>query len=85
MFGSSLKFIGDPDWRQAAAASWSFARGVPVGVGMKMQRTPAVFERKVTWRSLDDSEFDLDRGNYKSADQVIAELDKQFKQEELER
>ena len=81
LLGGVLQYISDPDWRQAAASSWSFAKGVPIGVGIKMPRTPAVFERKVAWKSLDESDFNPDQGNYKSASLVIESLERQFQEE----
>lgn len=40
-----LKLAGDPDWRILT----TYARGVPLGPGMKMPRTPAVFQKKRKW------------------------------------
>ena len=74
LLSATLFTIGDPDWRQAVESSWSFERGVPIGVGIKMPRVPAVYERKLTWRSLDDTAFEPDRDNYKSAQAVIDTL-----------
>ena len=84
LLGGVLKFIGDPDWRQAADASWSFAKGVPIGVDIRMPRVPAVFERKVAWRALDESDFDPGRENYKSAAGVFDAREVQFEQEAKE-
>eukprot|EP00972_Heterocapsa_arctica_P009923 1460062-Heterocapsa_arctica.AAC.1 len=43
--------------------------GVPVGVGRRLLRTPAVWDRKVRWRKLDDSGQDpyWQKDNYRSA------------------
>jgi hypothetical protein len=81
LLSATLFKIGDPDWRQAVESSWSFERGVPIGVGIKMPRVPAVYERKLTWRSLDDTAFEPDRDNYKSAQAVIDTLEAQFEED----
>ena len=52
--GLHLKLAGDPDWRIMSESSWSFAKGTPIGIGVKMPRVPAVFERKVRWRRYDE-------------------------------
>ena len=44
--GSLLCALGDPDWRVFGSI---FAKGVPVGVGKRLPRTPAVYERKRRW------------------------------------
>ena len=36
-----------PDWRIFHESSGSFSKGSVIGVGVRMPRTPAVFERKV--------------------------------------
>ena len=41
-----LKEAGDPDWK---GMKW-FAKGIRVGVGVRLPRTPAVFARKRKWR-----------------------------------
>ena len=51
--GDYLYSIGDPDWRCLEQGSWSFAKGRPVGICIRMPRTPAVYERKVKWRKYD--------------------------------
>ena len=74
--------IGDPDWKIAASVKHSFATGVPVGVG-GLPRTPAVYERKKKWRTLDASDFSPQRENYSSAIGHEETLEQQFKEEEL--
>eukprot|EP00971_Amphidinium_carterae_P319663 6353207-Amphidinium_carterae.1 len=56
---ASLKRIGDPDWKiYGRDAKINYQDGVPVGDdGTVLPRTPAVFERKRKWRSLDEGEF----------------------------
>ena len=46
----TLKQLGDPDWRIFDEAHNSFSKGVPVGMGERLPRTPAVFPRKTKWR-----------------------------------
>ncbi len=72
---SILWLGGDPDYR----ALDHFGRGVRIGVGVKMPRTPAVYHRKRRWRlqGQGDPDFDLQgeraalgdawRDNYASA------------------
>ena len=68
LLGELLRLVEDPDFRIFfASTAGNFWDGVPVGPGVKMPRTPAVFERKVKFRKYDDSEFVSDVANYKSA------------------
>ena len=45
LLGGFLEACGDPDH----AGITRYAGGVKIGVGIKMPRTPAVFERKTRW------------------------------------
>ena len=45
LLGSALKATGDPDWK----VMLTYAVGVPLGVGVEMLRTPAVFPPKTKW------------------------------------
>jgi hypothetical protein len=77
--------VGDPDWRCLAEGKWSFAKGTPVGIGVKMPRTPAVYERKVRWRKYDqemDGEPPHSKHNYVSAKDHLDEIEQQFREEE---
>ena len=78
MLSAIMRDLGDPDWRQLDQGSFAYSRGVPIGVGIKMPRTPAVFERKTKWRCLDQSDFVADRDNYNSAEQVAPQLEELF-------
>jgi hypothetical protein len=63
-----LKAAGDPDWRFLTTATISAASGVPVGVGTRMPRVRAVFERRVKWKKLDDPDGSPgSKDNYVSA------------------
>ena len=73
--------IGDPDVRVLTQGADSFAEGVPIGVGLGLPRTPAVFERKVQWRRLDDTVFSKDCANYSSAEAAADTLERQFQEE----
>lgn len=64
LIGAMLEAVGDPDWRQAATSPQSFKTGIPAGVGLRLPRTPAVYERKRKWRSLDETNFQRDTENY---------------------
>ncbi len=70
-----LQLGGDPDYRGME----HFAKGVRIGVGTKMPRTPAVYSRKRRWRLPGQADLDFDiegereslgdewRDNYQSA------------------
>lgn len=47
-----LRISGDPDHKAYSSATNSFAKGVRLGVGAKLPRVPAVFERKTTWKNM---------------------------------
>ncbi len=84
LLSATLEKIGDPDWRQLTKGKWSFDQGVPIGVGIRMPRTPAVYERKTSWRALDDTPLDIDKDNYQSAKGVLDQLEEQFRVDEAE-
>ena len=46
LLGGLLQAAGDPDWRVMD----TYAKGVHIGVGVRMPRTPAVFPPKRKWR-----------------------------------
>jgi len=75
------KCMGDPDWRVITEGRWSYAKGVPVGVGIRMPRAPAVFERKQAWRNLDETAYEPDSQNYKSAEAALPDLIRQMEEE----
>ncbi len=58
-----LKLGGDPD----AAGMEHFCRGVRIGVGTKMPRTPAVYARKRRWRLEGQGDPDFDVENERRA------------------
>ena len=80
----SLHLLEDPDWEVFAGGKHTFERGVPLGIGVELPRTPAVFRRKVRWRSYDESTACRDMKNYKSAGEAGDSLREQFKKEEEE-
>jgi hypothetical protein len=84
LLSATLEKIGDPDWKQLTKGKWSFDKGVPIGVGIRMPRTPAVYERKTSWRALDDTPLDIDKDNYQSAKGVLDQLEEQFRVDEAE-
>ena len=82
--GELLRLAGDPDWRRYTEATWSFAAGVPLGVGVRLPRTPALFERKHKHRAfpgVDEPLPDLPRENYPSAQEHAERVDFQFQKE----
>ena len=66
-----LKCVGDPDGPWLVEGEASALKGVRVGPGATLPRTPAVFERKVKWKKYDDLDTEdglpQSRGNYPSA------------------
>ena len=79
-----LRLAGDPDWRQYTASSISFSEGVPIGVGVRLPRTPALFERKHKQRKYPDADIPLDddlRENYPGARDNPGRLDEQLAKE----
>ena len=77
-----LRLSGDPDHRVYFTASQSFAKGVRLGVGAKLPRVPAVFERKQKWRTYADENSGTGiRDNYISAEQHADVVQEQFQQE----
>lgn len=79
-----LHVLGDPDWRCLYESSWSYHHGTPVGVEVRMPRTPAVYERKVRWRKYDegyDGAEPRSRKNYSSADAHLQDIEIQFREE----
>ena len=77
--GRSLLLVGDPDWRAFAESPFSFVAGPPVGVGVRLPRTPALFEKKDRWRKLDETEFAHEVANYRSFIGAEDEIEAQFK------
>ena len=58
-----LALAGDPDWDFPL----KLVDGVPLGVGVELPRTPAVFESKVKWALGDfDGDPERDRENYQT-------------------
>ena len=79
----TLKVAGDPDFRVLTEKTrYSFKAGVPVGFEAKIGRMPAVYERKETWRKLDESEYDPLMKNYASVAGNEEVILKQFRAEQ---
>ena len=82
LIGQTLQALGDPDWKVYEKDPQGFSAGVPVGMGEKMPRTPAVFERKTRWRAYDEvHEVNYTMENYQSARGLGAVLEQQFAEE----
>ena len=80
-----LRAAGDPDWRGLD----HFARGVRIGVGVRLPRTPAVFKRKRRWRLEGQGDALVWKSpsvetvwlsNYKSARDQADELERQLEE-----
>ncbi len=78
-----LRDAGDPDWQGMS----HFCRGIRVGVGARLPRTPAVFRRKRHWRlaGQEDKEAwklasveSVWRDNYTSAKDHVSEIGRQL-------
>jgi hypothetical protein len=78
-----LRAVGDPD----PAGMEHFARGIRIGVGVRLPRTPAVYARKTRWRlpeqaSADpDADLDLDSiwlDNYRTAKDNVSAIEAQL-------
>eukprot|EP00971_Amphidinium_carterae_P122507 2425511-Amphidinium_carterae.1 len=82
--GKSLRIAGDPDWRVMASARESYSTGVPVGTEKPLPRVPAVYSRKMRWRTLDDTLFQDDMANYRSTEGLEDVIEKQFLEEAVE-
>jgi hypothetical protein len=74
--------LDDPDWRILATSKESYSSGVRVGCGLKMPRTPAVFQRKVKQRKYDETDLVLEMKNYPTAAQAAEDLQRQYEEEE---
>ena len=80
LLATIARSFNDPDWKVVATYRDSFATGVPVGTD-GLPRTPAVYERKRTWRKLVESDFDPWRDNYRSIDGHEDILEQQLREE----
>jgi hypothetical protein len=49
---SALELMEDPDYQFLKGVA---ANGVPIGVGVELPRTPAVFEEKTAWKLEEDT------------------------------
>lgn len=78
-----LEVFSDPDADWLVNNEDSFATGVYVGVDKPLPRSPQVFPEKVTWRKLDETEFNPLASNYQSAQMSSDELERKFREEEL--
>jgi len=81
----TLRLMNDPDHRVFnGSPNESYTLGVSLGPGVKLPRTPAVFDRKIKWRNYDESQEIHDNTNYQSATLpgMREVLDTQFAEEE---
>ena len=85
MLQQILKAADNPDWRILDR----YAVGVPLGVDVRLPRTPAVFEQKKKWRLASQASpaiweqpscAQAWRDNYTSAKTHIVEVDRQLKE-----
>eukprot|EP00973_Karenia_brevis_P010898 1475959-Karenia_brevis.AAC.1 len=81
--GLHLRLAGDPDWAIFAAKEACFLRGVRLGLDGLMPRTPAVYQRKVRWRTYDevwDGES-YSKANYKSVTDNLEAVEGMFRED----
>ena len=73
-----MQKLGDPDW----AFLEELSSGVPLGVGVEMPRTPAVYDPKVKW-ALDDLGVETEREveNYRSTEGYEERIKELFEEE----
>ena len=79
----SLVILGDPDAAILVDGESSFAEGVPLGDEVPIPRAPQVFRKRINFRSLDITDFEPDMANYSSAELSSAQLEEQFRKDEL--
>jgi hypothetical protein len=79
MLSVLLKELGDPDW----AFVKDLEKGVALGVGIKMPRTPEVFEEKTKW-NLDEPDEGMvhESGNYGTVEDNIEKVRELFREEQ---
>ena len=79
LFKGLLLHLGDPE----ISIMDHCIMGVRVGVGVRLPLTPAIWDRKVRWRKLDDDGEDpyWHKDNYKSASQNAELLKKDFNEQ----
>jgi len=80
---------GDPDWRiwGDKATTHTFTEGVGIGTRAPLPRTPSVYERKVQWRSYEDSlevATPHSKHNYPSVAPNLEDIKAQFREEQKE-
>ena len=79
-----LRKARDQDWKILVQGRYNYVDGLPLGVDMKLPRTPAVFSRKVRWRKYDDSEAQHIKENYSTVTDNVPVLREQFEQDAQE-
>ena len=58
LLSCTARLLEDPDWEILTEGNECFEKGVPLGYDEPIPRVPQVFDRKVKWRKLDESEFE---------------------------
>ena len=79
----SLVILGDPDASILVDGDCSFAEGVHLGDEFPIARTPQVYHKRTSFRTLDVTEFVPDMDNYSSAELSADQLEGQFRRDEL--
>ena len=81
LLGLILHDLGDPDWKFFE----ELVDGVPVGVGVRMPRTPHVYDEKVKWALDEDDNNPLaEVPNYRSLSGFENQVDELFREEEAQ-
>ena len=82
LLSCTARLLEDPDWEILTEGNECFEKGVPLGYDEPIPRVPQVFDRKVKWRKLDESEFEAVQENYHSAKLTVQEMELKFREEE---
>ena len=85
LLGGVAQAFGDPDWEILTVGKDSFLEGVPLGVQAPLPRTPAVYERKKSWRKYYDQEGPpVSKANYCSCENNVKVVREQVVEEAKE-
>lgn len=75
LLSQGLRLLEDPDWEILTSLNDGFEVGDPVGYKSPLPRTPEVFPPKKKQRTLDESQYQEEARNCKSAIEHADKLD----------
>ena len=74
--------FGNPDREVLVSGTDSYLTGVPLGVDRPLPRTPAVYERKKSWRECEEQQAPpVSKSNYVSCTNNVEVIRQQFEDE----